>query len=79
MYEDSWYNYIGELQQTQPTQQHKRVPSQSYGHRRRESLLQQPNVSTTSGRLGRSIENMRLTVFRGPLQPMRYLKTSTSC
>lgn len=45
MYEDSWYNYIPELQQSQPTQQHKRGSSQSYGHKRRESLLQQPNVS----------------------------------
>lgn len=45
MYEDSWYNYIPELQQQQP-QQRNRAPSQSYGHKRRESLLQQPNVST---------------------------------
>lgn len=48
MYEDSWYNYIPELQQSQPTQQHKRGSSQSYGHKRRESLLQQPNVSSNS-------------------------------
>lgn len=43
MYEDSWYNYIPEFQTQQP-QQHRRAPSQSYGHRRRAStLLQQPN------------------------------------
>lgn len=43
MYEDSWYNSILDFQQPQ-AQQHKRVPSQSYAHRRRSStLLQQPN------------------------------------
>ncbi|KAF3763653.1 Sec34-domain-containing protein [Cryphonectria parasitica EP155] len=42
MYEDSWYNYIPELQQQPPQPQHRKAPSQTYGHRRRESLLQQP-------------------------------------
>lgn len=43
MYEDSWYNSILDFQQPQ-AQQHKRVPSQTYAHRRRSStLLQQPN------------------------------------
>ncbi|KAI2616716.1 Sec34-like family protein [Hypoxylon sp. NC1633] len=38
MYEDSWYNFV-------PDHTHKRNPSisQASGHRRRESLLQQPN------------------------------------
>ncbi|KAI1385537.1 Sec34-like family protein [Hypoxylon trugodes] len=38
MYEDSWYNFV-------PDHTHKRNPSipQTSGHRRRESLLQQPN------------------------------------
>ncbi|KAI1371193.1 Sec34-like family protein [Hypoxylon crocopeplum] len=38
MYEDSWYNFV-------PDHTHKRNPSisQPSGHRRRESLLQQPN------------------------------------
>ncbi|KAI1464951.1 Sec34-domain-containing protein [Daldinia caldariorum] len=40
MYEDSWYNFV-------PDHTHKRNPSipQASGHRRRESLLQQPNGS----------------------------------
>ncbi|KAI2616938.1 Sec34-like family protein [Hypomontagnella submonticulosa] len=40
MYEDSWYNFV-------PDHTHKRNPSvqQPSGHRRRESLLQQPNGS----------------------------------
>ncbi|KAI0179699.1 Sec34-like family protein [Hypoxylon sp. FL1284] len=40
MYEDSWYNLV-------PDHTHKRNPSvpQASGHRRRESLLQQPNGS----------------------------------
>lgn len=37
MYEDSWYSYV-------PDVQPKRGPSQNTGHRRKESLLQQPNV-----------------------------------
>lgn len=39
MYEDSWYSFVPEFQ-------HRRAPSttQSTGHRRKESLLQQPNV-----------------------------------
>lgn len=36
MYEDSWYSYV-------PEAQPKRGPSQNVGHRRKESLLQQPN------------------------------------
>ncbi|KAI0475220.1 Sec34-like family-domain-containing protein [Xylariaceae sp. FL0804] len=38
MYEDSWYNFV-------PDHVHRRAPSisQTSGHRRRESLLQQPN------------------------------------
>ncbi|KAI1099009.1 Sec34-like family protein [Jackrogersella minutella] len=40
MYEDSWYNFV-------PDHTHRRNPSvpQTPGHRRRESLLQQPNGS----------------------------------
>ncbi|KAJ9148649.1 Conserved oligomeric Golgi complex subunit 3 [Pleurostoma richardsiae] len=36
MYEDSWYSFV-------PDFQHKRGTSQNLGHRRRQSLLQQPN------------------------------------
>ncbi|KAI2603182.1 Sec34-domain-containing protein [Hypoxylon fragiforme] len=40
MYEDSWYNFV-------PDHTHKKTPSiqQTSGHRRRDSLLQQPNGS----------------------------------
>ncbi|KAL7619808.1 Golgi transport complex subunit 3 [Parahypoxylon ruwenzoriense] len=43
MYEDSWYNFV-------PDHTHKRNPSiqQTSGHRRRESLLQQPNGTRQS-------------------------------
>ncbi|KAF3059201.1 Conserved oligomeric Golgi complex subunit 3 [Daldinia childiae] len=43
MYEDSWYNFV-------PDHTHKRTPSipQTSGHRRRESLLQQPNGNKLS-------------------------------
>lgn len=37
MYEDTWYSFVPEIQP-------KRGVSQNIGHRRRESLLQQPNV-----------------------------------
>ncbi|KAK3941348.1 oligomeric Golgi complex subunit 3 [Diplogelasinospora grovesii] len=41
MYEDSWYSFVPEFQQ-----QKRGTTSQSTGHRRRESLLQQPNGTT---------------------------------
>lgn len=40
MYEDSWYSYAPESHSTKDEQ-----ASQASGHRRRESLLKQPNVS----------------------------------
>lgn len=39
MYEDSWYNFVPEI-----TGKKSHASSQGHGHRRRESLLQQPNV-----------------------------------
>ena len=42
MYEDSWYSFVPEFG-------HKRGASQNLGHRRKESLLQQPNVSAYVG------------------------------
>lgn len=85
MYEDSWYNYIPEFQQQQqqqqPAPQHKRGPSQSYGHRRRESLLQQPNVSLYL-RLYKykySGQNLLLTACRAPMLRTKQSKTSRSC
>lgn len=38
MYEDSWYNFVPEI-----TGKKSHASSQGHGHRRRESLLQQPN------------------------------------
>jgi hypothetical protein len=41
MYEDSWYSFVPEFQQRHPA-----VGAQ-IGHRRKQSLLQQPNVRLT--------------------------------
>ncbi|KAL2117441.1 hypothetical protein VTJ04DRAFT_7101 [Mycothermus thermophilus] len=40
MYEDSWYSFVPELQQRQPAS-----TTQSTGHRRRQSLLEQPSTA----------------------------------
>ncbi|KAK4154397.1 Sec34-like family-domain-containing protein [Chaetomidium leptoderma] len=44
MYEDSWYSFVPEFQQRQPA-----PGTQSTGHRRKQSLLQQPNGNTDQG------------------------------
>lgn len=58
MYEDSWYNYIPEIQQqtTQPSRQ--RPASQTLGHKRKESLLQQPNGSNGAGEVAEDLEDL---------------------
>ncbi|PSR90902.1 Sec34-like family protein [Coniella lustricola] len=63
MYEDSWYNYIPDFQQQQqqqqqPQPQHKRISSQSYGHRRRESLLQQPSGPNGTNEVTEDLEEL---------------------
>ncbi|KAL1836247.1 hypothetical protein VTJ49DRAFT_5394 [Mycothermus thermophilus] len=40
MYEDSWYSFVPELQQRQPAS-----TTQTTGHRRKQSLLEQPNAA----------------------------------
>ncbi|KAL2268350.1 hypothetical protein VTJ83DRAFT_3196 [Remersonia thermophila] len=40
MYEDSWYSFVPELQQRQPAS-----TAQPTGHRRKQSLLEQPNTA----------------------------------
>ncbi|KAH6615623.1 Sec34-like family-domain-containing protein [Chaetomium sp. MPI-SDFR-AT-0129] len=45
MYEDSWYSFVPEIQQ----QRQPAVGAPSTGHRRKQSLLQQPNKPTSDG------------------------------
>jgi conserved oligomeric Golgi complex subunit 3 len=56
MYEDSWYSFVPDLG-------HKRGPSNSQapGHRRKESLLQQPNVRVLCTHPPRGILCVELT------------------
>ncbi|KAF4338884.1 oligomeric golgi complex subunit 3 [Fusarium beomiforme] len=56
MYEDSWYTLMPDLGASKKS--HSSTHSQSYGHRRKESLLQQPNETGQTHETATSMTNI---------------------